>query len=130
MVIIYLTTLLHRFLSSNDSKQDGCTTYLLSELSNLKTLQLSTVQNVLHSALKLVRPLTCHMVNKVRKTSATILEPVRLSDNPIKFTAGLTAAILFVADIENVANVENIRIQVKEKFLCCLYDRHLGITVL
>ena len=52
------------------------------------------------------------MINKIRKAAAVILEPAKISDNPIKFTAGLTAAVLFIAEIENVENSENLRIQV------------------
>ena len=35
-----------------------------------------------------------------------------MSDNPIKFTAGLTTAVLLIAEIENVEDTENLRIQV------------------
>ena len=103
-----------RFLSTNDSITcDKCTSYLISEHSVLKSQQLSAVQRVLHSALKSVRPTVCPMINKIRKAAAVILEPAKISDNPIKFTAGLTAAVLFIAEIENVENSENLRIQVR-----------------
>ena len=78
----------------------------------MKGGKLSSVQHTLHSALKMIRPVTCPMVNDIRKGFAVIHEPAKVSDNPIKFTAGLTAAVLLVADIENVASVENVRIQV------------------
>ena len=35
-----------------------------------------------------------------------------MSDNPIKFTAGLTTAVLLIAEIENVEDTDNLRIQV------------------
>ncbi|XP_060575601.1 integrator complex subunit 4-like [Ruditapes philippinarum] len=104
---------LQKFLTYTDSHTDSCTSYLISELVNLKSNQLSNVQNVLHSALKLVRPVTCMLMNKVRKAYAVIHEPAKVSDNPIKFTAGLTAAVLLIADIENVSRIENVRVQVK-----------------
>ncbi|KAL4225430.1 Integrator complex subunit 4 [Mactra antiquata] len=109
----YLTNL-QKFLSTHDTQTDKFTTYLLSEMTVLKNNnQLSMVQNVLHSALKLVAPCTCPLLNKVQKTYAVIHEPAKMSDNPIKFTAGLTAAVTLVADIENISRVENVRVQVK-----------------
>jgi hypothetical protein len=54
------------------------------------------------------------LMNKVRKAYAVIHEPAKVSDNPIKFTAGLTAAVLLIADIENVSRIENVRVQVSE----------------
>lgn len=100
------------FLQTEDSKPDSFTTFLLGELPNLKTSKLSDVQTTLQSALKHVRPVTCPLMNKVRKAFVVIHEPAKVSDNPIKFTEGLTAAVLLVADIENVSSVENIRILV------------------
>lgn len=102
-----------KFLPSSEADADSFTSHLLGELVNLQSNQLSTVQNVLHSALKLVHPVTCSMMNKVRKARAVIHEPAKLSDNPIQFTAGLTAAVQLIADIENLARLENLRVQVK-----------------
>ena len=70
------------------------------------------MQNILHSALKLVRPVTFSLQNKVRKASAVIHEPAKVSDNPIKFTAGLTTAVFLLADIQNVEDISNLRVQV------------------
>ena len=110
---MYCGTYFHRFLSSNDGiPSDKCTSYLLSELNALKSQQLSAVQRVLNTALKSVRPTVCPVINKIRKAYAVVLEPARMSDNPIKFTAGLTVAVQFIAEIENVENTENLRIQV------------------
>ena len=62
--------------------------------------------------LQLVQPVTCPLVRKVRKAFAVVHEPARMSDNPIKFTAGLTAAVRLVADLENVPKLDNVRIRV------------------
>ena len=78
----------------------------------MKSQQLSSVQRVLNTALKSVKPTTCPVINQIRKAYAFVLEPARISENPIKFTAGLTVAIQFIAEIENVENTENLRIQV------------------
>ncbi|XP_052217575.1 integrator complex subunit 4-like isoform X2 [Dreissena polymorpha] len=110
--VTYLTAL-QGFLGSENTLTDKFTSFLLSELPNIKSGQLSNVQNILHSALKLVQPVTCPVLKRVRKACATIHEPAKVSDNPVKFTAGLTTAVLLIADIENVVQVENIRIQVK-----------------
>lgn len=53
------------------------------------------------------------MMNKVRKAFAVIHEPAKMSDNPVKFTAGLTTAVPLVADIENLSDVENVRVLVR-----------------
>ena len=105
-------------MSSSDSNtSDKCTSYLISELTALKSQQLSSVQRVLHNALKLIHPTVCPVINKIRKAFAVVLEPARVSDNPIKFTAGLTTAVLFIAEIENVEDTENLRIQVCNVFV-------------
>ena len=101
------------FSQTEDFKPDSFTSYLLGELPNLKTSKLSNVQTILQSALKHVRPAICPMMNKVRKAFAIIHEPAKVSDHTIKFTAGLTAAVLLVSDIENVSSVENLRILVR-----------------
>ena len=48
-----------------------------------------------------------------------------MSENPIKFTAGLTVAIQFIAEIENVENTENLRIQVTCPILRVSLDRRI-----
>ncbi|XP_052782414.1 integrator complex subunit 4-like [Mya arenaria] len=108
----YLSSL-QGMLSGEDAPTDQCTSFLLSKLTALKGSQLSNVQNILLSALKLVQPVTCPLTRKVRKAFAVIHEPARVSDNPVKFTAGLTAAIPLIADVENVARLDNVRIRVQ-----------------
>lgn len=100
-------------MGSENAPTDKFTSFLLSELPNIKSGKLSNVQTILHSALKLVQPATCPVLKRLRKAFATIHEPAKVSDNPVKFTAGLTTAVLLIADIENVVQVENIRIQVR-----------------
>ena len=47
-----------------------------------------------------------------------------MSDNPIKFTAGLTTAVLLIAEIENVEDTDNLRIQV------CNSEKQLNLLTL
>ena len=41
-----------------------------------------------------------------------VLEPSGTSDNILKFTAGLTVSVPFIAEIEHVENVQNLRLKV------------------
>lgn len=45
-------------------------------------------------------------------TTATILEPREKSDVTLNFTAGLVLALPFNAIIENIENIQNIKIKV------------------
>jgi hypothetical protein len=53
------------------------------------------------------------LISQIRMTSATIVEPTGESDTPVKFTAGLLLGITLDAEISNLSDVSNVRIQVK-----------------
>lgn len=52
------------------------------------------------------------IVFQIKMTTATIMEPTGESDTPVKFTAGLLLGINFDAEIYNLEDVANVRIQV------------------
>lgn len=64
-------------------------------------------------------PLT--LENQVRQASAVINEPQGGSDNPLRFTAGLTLGVDVDADIKNVMHISQVYIQVSR--FCFLIER-------
>ena len=54
-----------------------------------------------------------HLDNQLRRASANIVEPSGTSDNSLKFMAGLTVAVTLVADIDEVENIQDVRIKVR-----------------
>ncbi|KAL3848604.1 hypothetical protein ACJMK2_019453 [Sinanodonta woodiana] len=103
---------LQKFLQTSDIKADAFTSYLFSEIDNIKKRQFPVVQKSLQAALLLIKPVVCPLGNQVRKATAIIHEPSGLTDNAVKFTAGLTTAVMMDAELENIHDVSSIRIQV------------------
>ena len=59
-----------------------------------------------------------HLDNQLRRASANISEPSGTSDNSLKFMAGLTVAVTLVADIDEVENIQDVRIKVRLIIQC------------
>ena len=59
-----------------------------------------------------------HLDNQLRRASANIIEPSGTSDNSLKFMAGLTVAVTLVADIDEVENIQDVRIKVRLFIQC------------
>ena len=91
---------------------DKFTKALLSEMHRLESCDPQIFLSVIQSVLTNHKPSALQLSNHVRRANAEIIEPTGTSDNTIKFTAGLTTGIPFIAKVENVANLQNIRIQV------------------
>ena len=53
-----------------------------------------------------------HLDNQLQRASADILEPSGVSEHPLKFMAGLTVAVTLVAQINEVENIQDVRIKV------------------
>ncbi|XP_041355136.1 integrator complex subunit 4-like [Gigantopelta aegis] len=102
-----------KFTESSDISTDTFTSRILSSMGAADANKLNTVRNLIQSAMPLVCissfPLTC----QIRKATVTVHEPPQLSEIPIKFAAGLTAAIPVDATVENIANIQDIKIQVR-----------------
>ncbi|XP_041482405.1 integrator complex subunit 4-like [Lytechinus variegatus] len=69
---------------------------------------------------KFLQPLLLHnrapvlsLANTISRVSAVIREPAGGSDNPLRFTAGLTLGLFVDAELENVRDLERVRIQVR-----------------
>lgn len=57
---------------------------------------------------------------KISMTKGEIVEPIEKMDTILKFTAGLVLEVPFVANLEHVKDIKNIRIKVRNYFLFCL----------
>ncbi|XP_038050789.1 integrator complex subunit 4-like [Patiria miniata] len=104
--------LLNRHLVATGVKPDSFTQALFTEMHKLD----SNKGGIL---VKFLQPLLLHHgipsllpSNKLSKATATIREPAGGSDNPLRFTAGLALAIGVDCTLDNVQDVNRIRIQV------------------
>ncbi|XP_022098018.1 integrator complex subunit 4-like [Acanthaster planci] len=105
--------LIKRYFSAAGVKPDTFTHALFSEMNKLD----GTKAGILA---KLLQPLLLHHSipsllpsNKLSKVTAKIQEPAGGSDNPLRFTAGLALAIDVDCMLDNVQDVNRIKIQVK-----------------
>ena len=62
---------------------------------------------------------------QLKRAQVKVLEPTGMSDNILKFTAGLAVAVPFHAEIDNVEDVQHLRIKVyvlyMVTYICCVY---------
>ncbi|XP_074658492.1 integrator complex subunit 4-like isoform X2 [Tubulanus polymorphus] len=111
----YLDTLhsLQKYLSDNGIVAENFTQSLFTALPDLETLRLSAFTNPLQAAMYQSKPPVVKISHRLRKLRATIVEPTENSDNPLRFTAGLTVDVNMEVVLENVRDIENIKIQVE-----------------
>ncbi|XP_067668876.1 integrator complex subunit 4-like [Haliotis asinina] len=106
--------LIHMFLESNGLAGDNFTKQILSSLNTLDPTKLNSVRHLIQSAIPLIRPVACPTTQQVRKAQVVIHEPgPNVSDTPVKFAAGLTAAIPLDVTVENLPDVDRLKIQVR-----------------
>ncbi|CAH1783179.1 unnamed protein product [Owenia fusiformis] len=106
-------TELESFLSTHNMPFDPFTARLVSELGELESRQPAIFLRVLQSTLGLHKIDIHTLSNNVQKAHVVIHEPVSESDNPIRFTAGLTVGVQFIAIIENIDDSHNLRLKIK-----------------
>lgn len=104
---------LKKFLDSNELSPDPCFVYLFSVLNDLENGKISDILKHLQHAVKNIAPCGIALQNTcVRKVTAIMHEPTGSSDNPVRFTAGLTVTIPVHATLENVKNPGSIRLKI------------------
>lgn len=102
-----------RFLECNGLAGDSFTKQILSSLNTLDPTKLNSVRHLIQSAIPLIRPVAFPTTQQVRKAKVVIHEPgPNVSDIPVKFAAGLTAAIPLDVTVENLPDVHRLKIQV------------------
>jgi len=101
----------------NQIQPDSFITYLFSVCDKLEKCNAADFLQNLQFSLKSIRPCAFPVANRVRKASAVLHEPTGMSDNPIKFSAGLTSAVAIDATLENVQNTGCVKLQVRCGFL-------------
>lgn len=89
----------------------------------LEMLRPSVTAKTIQGALPLIKPCHLPLTNHIRKATAVIKQPTGLSDNAVRFTAGLTVSVEVDAILENVQELQNIRLQVS-----CLEIKELYVT--
>lgn len=113
-----LLVFLGRFLETNELAADPCFVYLFSVLNDLENGKISDILKHLQHAVKSIAPCGISLQNScIRRVTAIMHEPTGSSDNPIRFTTGLTVTVPVHATFENVQNVDCIRLKVH--VFCC-----------
>lgn len=77
----------------------------------------------LQSLVSSYQPPALKLENQLRQASAVINEPQGRSDNPLRFTAGLTLGVDVHADITNVMHTSQVYIQVSDTSNLCHMSR-------
>lgn len=100
-------------MDTNDLSADPCFGYLFSVLDDLENGKISDILKHLQHAVKSIAPCGIAFHSScVRKVTAIMHEPTGSSDNPVRFTAGLTVTIPVQATLQNVQNADCIRLKV------------------
>lgn len=111
---------LGRYLETNELAADPCFVYLFSVLNDLENGKISDILKHLQHAVKSIAPCGISLQNScIRRVTAIMHEPTGSSDNPIRFTTGLTVTVPVHAMFENVQNVDCIRLKVH--VFCCSF---------
>lgn len=105
-------------MSLNQLKSDSFTSYLFSNIESLESATSMDLMRTLQYSVKSMKPCAVPIENKIRKVSAVMTEPTGVSDNPIKFTAGLTCSVPVEATLENIQSVSQVKLQVYSKYIC------------
>ena len=109
---------IYRFLDTNELPADPCFVYLFSVLNDLENGKISDILKHLQHAVKSIAPSGISLQNScVRRVTTVMHEPTGSSDNPVRFTAGLTVTIPVHATLENIQNADSIRLKVFEKYM-------------
>ena len=93
---------------------DSFTASVLAHIHQLESCDPNIFLSVLQDALTNHKPGVIKLTNQLCRGLVEIIEPTGNSDNPLKFTAGLTVACPMIANVDNIQNVQNLRIQVRE----------------
>ncbi|KAK2192531.1 hypothetical protein NP493_28g05019 [Ridgeia piscesae] len=104
---------LQRLLLMNNLKADNFAQSLFAETHRLESCEPSVYLPLLRVALQRHRPYMLHLDNQLQRASADILEPSGVSEHPLKFMAGLTVAVTLVAQINEVENIQDVRIKLR-----------------
>ena len=114
----FLYNYIYRFLDTNELPADPCFVYLFSVLNDLENGKISDILKHLQHAVKSIAPSGISLQNScVRRVTTVMHEPTGSSDNPVRFTAGLTVTIPVHATLENIQNADSIRLKVFEKYM-------------
>ncbi|XP_017086104.1 integrator complex subunit 4 [Drosophila eugracilis] len=111
-----------------DSQPDSFTQQLLSKLDSISDPKPGRVFREILPLVQQAPPLALPPANeKIRRCVANILEPCPLQsqDNVIKVTAGLIAAVPFVAEIDNLLESQKADMRIKIKYP----DQHMHTVV-
>ena len=109
---------IYRFLDTNELSADPCFVYLFSVLNDLENGKISDILKHLQHAVKSIAPSGISLQNScVRRVTTVMHEPTGSSDNPVRFTAGLTVTIPVHATLENIQNADSIRLKVFKKYM-------------
>lgn len=85
---------------------------IFTELPNLDAANPVIITNLVQPVLMQHRPAMLELSNHIRRASATIVEPSNVSDVALKFTAGLTIALQLDVLLENVEEIDCVRLRV------------------
>eukprot|EP00106_Octopus_bimaculoides_P000834 XP_014768276.1 PREDICTED: integrator complex subunit 4-like [Octopus bimaculoides] len=102
-----------KFLTINNATLDRFLSELFSKLDGVEDVKPVVLHKLVQNDMSLMQPQALHISNRLCKVEVIIHEPTRTSDNPLKFTAGLTAALPLHASINNIQDVSSIRALVK-----------------
>ncbi|KAH8362416.1 hypothetical protein KR200_006623 [Drosophila serrata] len=114
--------------SRRDTQPDSFTRQLLSKLDAISDPKPGRVFREILPLVQQAPPLALPPANdKIRRCVANILEPCPLQsqDNVIKVTAGLIAAVPFVAEIDNLLESQKADMRIKIKYP----DQHMHTVV-
>ncbi|XP_016975306.1 integrator complex subunit 4 [Drosophila rhopaloa] len=114
--------------TGGDAQPDSFTRQLLSKLDGISDPKPGRVFREILPLVQQAPPLALPPANdKIRRCVANILEPCPLQsqDNVIKVTAGLIAAVPFVAEIDNLLESQKADMRIKIKYP----DQHMHTVV-
>ncbi|XP_014681400.1 PREDICTED: integrator complex subunit 4-like [Priapulus caudatus] len=103
---------LQRILGEVDVSPDGFIRAVFAELPKLDVANPAIITSLVQPELVLHRPVMLELANHIRQAAATIVEPAGMSDNALKFTAGLTLAVHLDVVLENVEKMDAVRLKV------------------
>lgn len=118
-LLLHIASDINGFLQENPTVvPDQFTNSLLTQLSNLSDPKPGKVFREILPIVQSASPILTPKINlQIKMCTAEIVEPSpsNSSDNTIKVTAGLIASIPFVAEIENLYNVQrkDLRLRIK-----------------
>lgn len=101
------------FLAELPHFQDSFAGRLLELLPRLSSCKPVELVKILQSTLRQSSMLQLHLPEQIHRATATIIEPTGESDNPLRFTSGLVAALDIDATLEHVQDPQSrVKVQV------------------